>query len=236
MAVSEKLSGLASRFSAGATPTPAPALESAPQSEASLVFNGIDFGDRSKRIRILIFPPNKRVNKGKPIAITFVPGKRCQYSDHRGCVTAFQEASGAPVTFLSVHSGVGGEGQALRHALEGTSLRGAGYPLSKVLGNLEALDGAEVVIIQGKKRVEGFTLEALSRIPPKWVNSYLEQSMDAALPFATVLDPALSLAADPSRPLLVFETCGWRISGERGAGKAPATSASIYLGVIQMKP
>ena len=233
---SDRISELASRFSAEATPTATPVLESAPSPEASLVFNGIDFGERSKRIRILIFPPDKRVNKGKPITISFVPGKRCQYSDHRGCVTAFQDTSGAPVTFLSVHSGVGGEGQALRHALEGTSLRGAGFPLSKVLANLEALDGAEVVITQGKKSVEGFTLEAVSRIPPKWVNDYLEQSMDAALPFATALDPALSLGADPNLPLLLFETCGWRISGERGAVKVPATSASIYLGVIQMKP
>jgi hypothetical protein len=145
-----------------------------------------------------------------------------------------QAAGGNPVTFLSVHSGVRGEGQALRHALEGTSLRGAGYPVSKVLSNLEALDGAEVVITQGKKRIEGLTLVAVSRIPPKWVNSYLGQPMDAALPFATTLDPRL--AADPNLQQLVIETCGWRIPGERGAAKVPSTSASIYLGVIQIKP
>ena len=198
------------------------------------MFNGIDFGDRSKRIRITIYPPDKRVNKGKPITISFIPGRRCQYSDHRGCVAAFQAAQGNPVTFLSVHSGVRGEGQALRHALEGTSLRGAGYPLSKVVSNLETLDGAEVVITQGKVRIEGFTLVALSRIEPKWVNDYLEQPMDAALPFATALDPGL--AADPNLPQLVIETCGWRIAGERGAAKVPNTSASIYLGLIQKKP
>jgi hypothetical protein len=226
--------GLASRYSAPVTPTASTALESIPATEAGMMFNGIDFGDRSKRIRITIFPPDKRVNKGKPITISFTPGRRCQYSDHRGCVTAFQPAQGSPVTFVSVHSGVRGEGQALRHALEGTSLRGAGYPVSKVLSNLEALDGAEVVITQGKVRIEGFTLVAASRIPPKWVNSYLGQPMDAALPFATALDPGL--AADPSLPQLVIETCGWRIAGERGAARAPRTSASIYLVAIQIKP
>ena len=46
----------------------------------------------------------------------------------------------------TVHSGIGGEGQALRSALEGTGINRAAFPLDVVQRKLEALRGAQVAL------------------------------------------------------------------------------------------
>jgi hypothetical protein len=216
--------------------TPAPTIENVPATESETGFSGIDFSQRDKWIRIYIYPPEKRLNRGKPIVIAFLPGKNCRFGDDRGCVTSFQDAGQGKVTFLTVHSGIGGEGQAFRRAMEGTGLIGAAYNLKKIQANLNAWEGARVVITHGKKRYEGFTLTTLSRVPARHVNSYLGATIPQALEFATHLDADLSRPIASGEPLLVFETCGWRVPGERRAGKVPVSSASIYLGVIQKTP
>jgi hypothetical protein len=199
-------------------------------------FYGLDLDDPSHRVRILIFPPNKQVNRGKPILISFIPGQICNFGDNRACVNVYQADSGAQVTFITIHSGVGGEGQAFRHAVEGTGLNSAGLPLKEVRANLKALDGAEVVILQGKRRVEGFILATAARIPPRFMRAYFEEPIQETLLFASAIDQSLLGLALSDLPLLVIETCGWKMPGEPWARGVTSTTASIYLGVIQKKP
>lgn len=198
-------------------------------------FYGLHLDDPGHRVRILIFPPNRLVNRGKPILISFIPGQTCNYGDNRACVNVYSMDSGAPVTFITVHSGVGGEGQAFRNAVEGTGINSAGLALKDVRVNLKALDGAEVVIVQGKRRYEGYTLAVTARIPPKLVRAYFEAPVQDALLFASTIEARLGGLAQRDQPLLVFETCGWRIPGEPWARGLTSTTASIYLGVIQKK-
>jgi len=211
---------------------PTPETIEPPAAEASPGFYGIDFNDPHQWVRILIFPPHKNVNKGKPILIAFIPGRKCTYGDHHGCVNTYM-AGANEVTFVTVHSGVGGEAEPFRFAVEGSGPFGAAYPLNKVKADLKALDGAQVVLMQGKKRIEGFHLMAVTRLEPKWVDEYFKAPVDGAATFAAAIDPGFRSAVPPVAPQLVFETCGWRVRGEHGAGRLPSTSASIYLGVIE---
>lgn len=219
-----------------ALPTPTLEPQETPLPVSSSEFYGIDFSRSDKTIRITIYPPNRRLHRGKPIVIAFRPAQKCRYEDRRACITAFQSQVVGQALLVTVHSGVGGEAQDFRHAMEGTSLGGAAYPLKKVLANLEAWEGAEVVITQGKKRMKGLRLTGLSRVPPRHIESYLEAPIPEAVELAARLDAEFLPAPQPGRPLLIFETCGWKIAGERSTGKVPVTSASIYLGVIQHAP
>ena len=216
--------------------TPIPTLEASNATESGTVYSGIDFTQKDKWIRIYIYPPDKHLHRGKPVVIAFLPGKRCRFGDNRGCVTTFRDEGNGEVTFLTVHSGIGGEGQAFRQAMEGTGLAGAAYNLKKIQANLNAWEGARVVITQGKKRMEGFTLTTISRVPARQVNNYLGASIPEALTFAAHLDEDLILPISSGERLLIFETCGWRVPGERRAARVPISSASIYLGVIQQTP
>lgn len=225
----------------GATPTPfqprPPTAQVVPMmTQSSPGFYGFDLEDSDHRVRILIFPPNHKVNQGKPILISFIPGQTCNFGDNRGCINVYRTESGAPVTFISVHSGMGGEGQAFRNAVEGTGIDSAGLSLKEVRVNLRALDGAEVVIIQGKRRYEGFTLVAAGRIPPKSLGTYFKTPIQNALVFASTIDRSLSGLEQRGLPLLVFETCGWKMPGEPWVKGVTSTTASVYLGVIQKKP
>ena len=199
-------------------------------------FYGLDLADPGHRVRILIFPPDEEVNQGKPILISFIPGQRCNYGDNRGCVNSYLSEAGAQVTFITVHSGMGGEGQSFRHAVEGTGINRAGLPLKEVRLNLQALQGAEVVILQGKRRYEGFTLAEASRLPARSMQAYFNTPIWDSLGYAAGYDQSLLGLADSAQPLLVFETCGWRMPGEVGGKGVTDTTASVYLGVIQKKP
>lgn len=238
--ISQSALRLLQHWPSPAVVTPEPeaemSAEAAAAPESNSAFSGIDFSQRDKKIRIAIYPPNKRLHRGKPVVISFLPGKRCRFGDNRGCVTTFTNEGNGQVTFLTVHSGIGGEGQAFRHAMEGTGLVGAAYNLKKIKATMNAWEGARVVITQGKKHYEGFTLAAISRVPARRVNDYLGASIPQALAFAAHLDEELLPVIASGEPLLIFETCGWRVPGERRAARVPVSSASIYLGVIQMTP
>ena len=199
-------------------------------------FYGLDLADPGHRVRILIFPPNKKVNRGNPILISIVPGQTCKTGDNRACVNTYQTQAGASATFITVHSGVGSEAQAYRHAIEGTGINSAGLSLKQVRANLLALNGAEVVILQGKRRYEGFTLVAATRIPAKFMKAYFDTPIQESLAFASSIDGSLSGLADSDLPLLIFETCGWKMPGEPWVKGVTSTTASVYLGVIQKKP
>jgi len=199
-------------------------------------FYALDLADPGHRVRILIFPPDRQVNGGKPIPISFIPGRSCAVGDNRGCVNTFQTEAGALATFVTVHSGVGGEGQAFRYALEGSGINSAGLALREVRANLKALEGAEVVIIQGKRRYEGFTLAVITRVPPRLVGAYFKAPVWNALRVASTVDQGLKAWVNADLPYLAFETCGWRMPGEPWSESVPDTAASVYIGVILKAP
>jgi len=199
-------------------------------------FYGIDFLDYRKEIQIKIYPPNRQVNGGSPIVITFLPARECSAEDDNGCIRKYSTSVLDEVTFVTVHSGVGGVGQAFRKAVEGSGYNQAAFSLEKIHKNMRKLEGAQVVITQGKKTVEGFELAAVSRVPSQKMLRYLNRPIDKSLGFASNLDPSLEAFIDPDQPQLVFETCGWRLPDEPFSAGVSETSASIYLGVIQKIP
>ena len=218
-------------------PTPvAPVASSLVSSAPTLNFYGVALNDHSQRVRIQIIPPNKKVNDGKSIVITFIPGDKCKFGDGRACVSAYLTENLGEVDFLTVHSGVGGEAQAFRNAVEGSGENQAGFPLKQVLANLRQLSGAEVVIIQGGQVYTGFRLAVVSRIPATSLKAYFREPIQSALDTAAALDPALVPYLNAAQPQLVFETCGWKMPGEPWAPGVTGTSASVYLGLIQKAP
>ncbi len=198
----------------------------------SYAYQGINFQDGSERILIEIRPPSRQVNGGKPIRVSFLPGYQCQFGDKHACVFSYHSNAQANIIFLTIHSGVGGEGQKLRHAIEGTGINQAGLKLSQVLDNLEALEGATVSIQQGGQAVDGLRITGLSRIPPKKMHEYFSLPVEQALDYAATFDETLFPAVLADQPIIVLETCGWKMPGETWAKDVTATTGSIYLGVI----
>jgi hypothetical protein len=202
-----------------------------------LLDDRIDFSTNGGQIDLQIDPPNPVVNHGKPIELSFLPDNTCVFGDHQACVTPIEAARDQyNHYFLSIHSGVGGEGQSFRHALEGTGINRAGYSLDKVNQHIKALQGAQVTIRQDGDEVGGFFLAGLIRIPPAYLEIYLKQPVTQAVQFATSLDPAWTQAIDFHRPMLIFETCGWKMPAESWYPGVTSTTGSIYLAVIQPLP
>lgn len=193
--------------------------------------SGIDFSPENPEITLRILPQGA-VNGGNPIEIRFIPGERCQFGDHHACVYVYPRQNGGKVIFLTLHSGVGGEGQAFRHALEGTGLNRASFSLERVHANLETLTGAKVHLLQGRKNRKGFTIAALGRIPPGEVQAYFAAPVEEALSRVSDAYPPFDLSFDPAIDLIVFETCGWRMPGEPWAPGVSDTTGSVYVAVI----
>lgn len=205
---------------------------SAQESEPSLVYAGIDFGKPGELIKIKIASPRQRINGGNPIVIKFYPGQACSFGERQACIQAYHSASGQNVIFITVHSGLGAEAEMFRNAVEGSGFLQSGLPLEKTLARLGDLEGMEVTIVQGDQSVRGLRLAALGRIPAQGVNEYFAVPVAQSLAVAAGYDESLAWAVDPGEPLVVFETCGWRMRNEPGSKSLPATSASVYLGVI----
>ncbi len=216
------------------TPTPAP-LQALPVLPLSppFVYEGADLTPGSARVRIQIQPDNRRVNGGRAIELDFLPAGRCPFGDQRACTAAYYQDGLTPVTFVSVHSGVGGEAQALRHALEGTGFDRAGVRLPEVFARMKALNGSSVHIRQQGYQSESYELASVVRIPASRLKDYLALPLEQALALAADLEPDLAAVLASGEPLLVLETCGWRMPGEPWPAGLSSTSASIYLVVIQ---
>ncbi len=204
------------------------------ESRNPLDFYGVDFGRVNKRVYIYIYPRDAR--QKRPIVISFLPGSTCNYGDQRACVKAYFAVEGRQVIHISVHSGIEGEAEAFRRWVEGLGINRAALTLKQVQTRLGTLEGAKVVIVQGKKRVEGFSLAAMTRIPPRRLNAYFDYPIEEALAYAASLDKRLGDFIQGKEPLLIFETCGWRLPAEPWAKGVTSTSASIYLGLIQKAP
>lgn len=199
-------------------------------------FYGVDFSENAPRVNISIVPLTGAVNRGKAIVISFIPAAGCQFGDQQACIFAYQSEGGGNVVLASVHSGVGGEGQAFRHALEGTAINQAAFTIQQIQSNMNALQGAPVVITQGALTVEGLVLGRVGRVPALNLDEYFRAPLVQALAYAASVAPSLAAAVNPGAPLLIIETCGWKSAQERWAAGVTSTSASVYLGVIQKKP
>ncbi|MGW8249424.1 MAG: hypothetical protein ACWGO1_02190, partial [Anaerolineales bacterium] len=232
-------------FQTGATPTPfqpqlptptysqPQALEAADSIPDDLAveqpmpgFYGIDFSNPWERIRIKIYPPDWTINRGKPIVIAFTPGQSCRYGDRQACVNRYTTPQGGDVTYLTVHSGVNGEAETFRRAVEGFGFDQAGFPLRKIQARLRDLAGADVEIVQGETVVSGLELSVAVRIPPKFMGDYLESALPDALSLAASINPSMQGSLTPDAPQVMFETCGWKMPWEPWLPGMTSTNAS----------
>ena len=204
-------------------------------SSPPLDFYGVNFSNKRLVVEVRIQPRRGRL-AGDDLVMRFIPGKYCEFGDGRACVRNFVTPQGGNVIFLSIHSGMGGEANAFRHAVEGTGVGEAGLSLRKIKNNLAALNSADIELIQGPHHVEGLTLVAMIRVPARHLEAYFDAPYAQALEEAARSNPSLAERYDPTLPLLVFETCGWRQSEEPWATGVSATTGSVYLGLIQIKP
>lgn len=208
-----------------------PQSNSAYSPEPALDFHGIDFAS-DERVTILIYPPEQSINNGKPVKISFIPGNHCRFGDKKGCVYAYKPNISGNVIVITVHSGVGGEAQRLRAALEGTGINRAAYNLKKVQSNMAALSGAQVVIKQGDRETAALRVAAITRIPARSLVRYFRAPLAEILAVAADINPEVSDLVYPAGPQIVIETCGWKMPGEPGSEKVTDTTGSIYLGII----
>ena len=70
------------------------------------------------------------------------------------------------------------------------------------------------------------------RIPAQGVSEYFASPIARSLEIAAGYAELLAWAVDPGLPVIVFETCGWRMRGEPGSKSLANSTASVYLGVI----
>lgn len=206
------------------------------ETASDLLYEGVDFGRTDELIRIKIIPNARRINGGKPIVIKFFPGQACEFGERRACISTYRTPAGQNVIFVTVHSGVGAEAEAFRNAVEGTGFNQAGLPLEKVKGRMGSLAGARVEIVQGDTVVGNLELSAVGRVPARGVNAYFDTPVFQSVEYASQFSNALAGYTDPAQPLIIFETCGWRMRGEAGGKNLENTSAAVYLSVIQKAP
>lgn len=218
------------------TVTPQPVVEQASSTEPPLNYYGIDFSNGEKRIRIKIIPKNRKINAGKPIIISFLPGEKCDYGDQHACINAYQTSSKSRTIFITTHSGIGGEAEEFRYAVEGMGFNRPSFSLARVHNNLSLLRNAEVIISQAGIEIKGLKLTAAGRVPASGIERYFSMPIEQALKTAASMDPALVKYVNPDQPQLVFETCGWKMPGEPWATGVTSTTGSVYLGVIQKEP
>jgi hypothetical protein len=216
-------------------PTPTAGLAQAPEATLAsppFIYEGVDLSPGSARVSIRIQPDNQRVNAGQPIDLDFLPARRCPFGDQRACTAAYYQNDLTPVTYVSVHSGLGGEAEALRRALEGTGFDSAGATLPQVYQRMKAITGSMVQIQQEDLQSTGYQVASVVRIPASRLKHYLSLPLEQALALAAELEPDLTPLLESGEPLLVLETCGWRMPGEPWPGGLSDTSSSIYLFVI----
>lgn len=208
------------------SPTPLPKPNSLP---SSMTRFGIDFSDTSQTIQTILSPSQATLNAGKDLRMTFRPGWPCEWINNRACTSLHYQGR---VVLVTIHSGVGGDGQALRHALEGTWLNAAALSMQQVLTNLAALQDAPVLIKQSEEIAEGLRVLAAVRVPAVQLEAYFSLPVDEALDFAAQSSAELTQALASGQPILVIETCGWHHPEEPYAPGVTGTSASIYLVII----
>lgn len=183
------------------------------------------------RQTVLRIQPPDQFRSQKEIRTELVPGSTCAFGEKLACVSQHWDNW---VTLLTVHSGLGGEGEPLRQAVEGRGIFTAGDSLEQIDENLKALTGA-TVSIQTEDRVwNDLKVQALVRVPPEELLPYFDQPFDHALLAAAENNKQVMDALHNGRDMLVVEFCGWQVRGEEPAPGTTATTASVYLMIIQV--
>lgn len=205
-----------------ATPLPTPTPAPRPILSADVI-------EANRPITLRIYP-NAALHGGQPLEITFVPGADCPFGDQRACLSLHR---GGALSLLTIHSGVGGQSEAFRRAVEGSGLDSALFSLSTIQDNLRALEGAAVELHLGDGSRIDLTLVGVARIPPIDLAQYFALPVDQALDIAAFYNPALDPVLESDEPLLAFEICGWKVAGESGAEEFDRTTGSIYFGLLK---
>ena len=161
-------------------PTPDYAIEIEANEPPTFDFQQFDFMPQSAVYQISIDPPSPEVNQGKPINLSFIPGNTCIFGDQQACVSA-HDFNNQNLVFITIHSGFGGEGQAFRHAIEGTGINRAAFSLDKVDANLKALQDVQVSISENGDETGGFLLRGVLRIPASQIEAYFALPIEEAL-------------------------------------------------------
>ncbi len=134
---------------------------------------------------------------------------------------------------MTIHSGFGGEGQAFRHAIEGTGINRAAFSLEHIDANLDALQNAQVSITTGGDEAGSFEVRGVIRIPASQIDEYFALPIEDALKFGASINPSVWAYIDPEQPVLIFETCGWKVPKEIGVEAVTDTTGSVYIVIIQ---
>lgn len=206
-----------------ATPTPTPTPV-----PPSPILAG-EAANRSETISLVIHPSGG-LNAGKDIRISFVPSNDCPFGNQRACLSLHR---GGTLTLLTIHSGVGGQGESFRKLVEGLGVNSAGYSLDRIQANLNALEGVAAALQVDGGETKDLELIGVARIPPFDLEQYFALPVDQALEIAAFYQPAFEAALESGEPLLAFEICGWMLPGEEWAPGASSTTGSIYLGLLR---
>ena len=138
-----------------------------------------DFSDGAERVEIHLVDPDLGILGGKPVQMRFIPGSDRMFGSGKACVSLHADGR---AMLLTIHSGISGEGQQLRHALEGTGINTAGLRTAEILANLGQLQGAIASLHQGISSLDYLTVVAAIRIPPDQIDEYYD------LPFLEAVD------------------------------------------------
>ncbi len=210
------------------TPRPAVSAEAAPPEPqvGAPFFAEINLEKGADQIAVWITPFGSRFNNGLPLSLSFLPGPQCDFGDKHACTSLHEDGR---YLLFTVHSGLGGEAQALRHAIEGTGINRSGKDLEDTLSSLKSLEGARVSVLQRDKRADGLVVRAAVRIPPQDMAAYFDLPFSEALQLAAELNQELKDLLGSGSAAIFIETCGWRMPGEAWAPGVNDTTGSIYL-------
>ena len=207
--------------------------QASPELQAEKQSNPFDIKYDSQPVTIFIEPDIKFDHAGKSVEISFLPGEHCAFGEGYGCVYKFLTPNEKQVTFISVHSGLGGEGDDLRNLLEGTGINQGLFDPEQVLSIVRSLIGSKIRVEQGDSKISNLSIAGVVRIPPEHVETY------TALPVENTLEYAVKVASLDrtilNDKLMVIETCGWRLPGEEEIAGLNDMSNSVYLVIVSLE-
>jgi len=189
-------------------------------------WHDFDFFEGADPMEIHLVDPGKLILDGKPVKLRFTPGSDCVFGSGRACVSLHSDGR---YVLLTIHSGISGEGQQLRHALEGTGIDTAGLSTAEIEANLDALQGVIASLHQGITNLDYLSVLAAVRIPPDRIDEYYELPFSMALDWAAAEDEGLRQLIERAEPVIFIETCGWPVIGDVPADEGYQGTGSIYL-------
>ncbi len=208
---------------AAATLLPTPTALPARHFAAGLV-------EEPARRTTLEIDPGPGFNQGSPIQLNFITGQECLFGSGTACVSRHEDGD---LLLLTIHSGLGGQGESFRRAVEGTGIDTALFSLARIQANLAALQGAPVRLSIDGQAQDNLELVGVARVPPDRLQEYFSLPGDEAMKLATQYNPLVQAALESGEQMLAFEICGWSVPAEAWAVGVSPTSASIYLGFIR---